>query len=895
MEDYDPSINILYRYPQPLDSIFLPKNVAVIGATEKEGSVGRTLLWNLLRSPFGGTVYPVNPKRKSVLGIKAYPNLTAICEKIDLAVIVIPAAEVPHVIDECIKTGVKSAIIISSGFRETGPAGAQLEKSIREKLKNSNLRIIGPNCLGIMNTSSGLNATFASDIAIKGNTAFISQSGALCTAVLDWSLKEKVGFSAFVSIGSMLDVGWGDLINYFGSDPNTETILIYMESIGNTRAFISAAREVALNKPIILIKAGRTAESAQAASSHTGALVGSDEVLNVALKRAGVLRVDDISELFSMAEIFSKQPRPKAPFLSIVTNAGGPGVIATDALIRTGARLSFLNKATKEKLSNFLPSAWSHNNPIDILGDADPVRYEKTIETILSDPEAHGILVILTPQYMTDPFKTAEILARFGKNGVKPIFASWMGGESMVKAKAVLADSDIPCFDYPDAACKAFSYMCSYSEHLKELYETPFAESDLFKNSLKQGNEKVSIIFENARKEKRVLLNEFETKEILQNYGIDVVKTFFAATKEEAIKAALDIGFPVVVKLCSNIITHKTDVGGVKLNLLSEAEVESAFDELCHINGFQGVTVQEMVTGRGIELILGSSVDHEFGPVLLFGSGGEFVEVYQDYILALPPLNSSLASKMIERTKINKALHGFRKRKAIDFSKLEQTMVRFSNLIMENPIIKECDINPLFVSDLRIVGLDARIVLHEAGEAITVPAICPYPLQYVKTVKSKSGQLLRAYPIRPEDEPLVMNFYRELSENSLRQRYLKSMHYQHFATHEQLIRTCFIDYDRDLTMVISDGLEIIALGKLSKIVNTHDARFSLIVKDKWQGRGIGFLLLSMLLDIAKEEKIKKVMACMFADNEVMKKLCLKTGFAINSDAESGFLIASKDV
>ncbi|HWP47138.1 MAG TPA: CoA-binding protein, partial [Candidatus Limnocylindrales bacterium] len=473
MPTTDPVHDVLRYERQPLDAIFAPRNVAVIGATEKAGSVGRTVLWNLIHNPFGGVVFPVNPNRHSVLGIKAYPHIGAVPDPVDLAVIITPAPTVPGIIGECVDAGVKGAIIISAGFKECGPEGAELEQQILEQARRGKIRIIGPNCLGVMNPLTGLNATFARTMARPGNVGFISQSGALCTAILDWSLQENVGFSAFISIGSMLDVGWGDLIYYLGDNPHTHSIVIYMESIGDARSFLSAAREVALTKPIIVIKAGRTEAAAKAAASHTGALTGSYEVLEAAFRRCGVLHVNNIAYLFHMAEVLAKQPRPRGPRLTIVTNAGGPGVLATDALIAEGGELAELSPETLESLNQLLPVYWSHSNPIDILGDADPQRYAKVLEIAAKDPNSDGLLVILTPQAMTDPTQTAEQLKAYAQNSHIPILASWMGGADVAAGTAILNQAGIPTFPYPDTAARVFNYMWRYSYNLRGLYETP--------------------------------------------------------------------------------------------------------------------------------------------------------------------------------------------------------------------------------------------------------------------------------------------------------------------------------------------------------------------------------------------------------------------------------------
>ncbi|MBA2345350.1 MAG: acetate--CoA ligase family protein, partial [Rubrobacter sp.] len=756
----DPAHDVLGYERQPLDAIFRPETVAVIGATERPGSVGRTIMWNLVSSPFGGTVFPVNSRRPNVLGIKAYPSVADVPQDVDLAVIVAPAPTVPGIVSECVDAGVGGAIIISAGFRETGPEGAALEARVMEEARRGRMRIIGPNCLGVMNPNSGLNATFAGNIARPGSVGFLSQSGALLTAILDQSFRENVGFSAFVSVGSMMDVGWGDLIYYLGDDPKTKSIVMYMESIGDARSFLSAAREVALTKPIIAIKAGRTEAAGKAAASHTGSLTGSDEVLDSAFRRSGVLRVDEISELFDMAEVLGKQPRPKGPRLTVITNAGGPAVLATDALIGNGGELAPVSDQTMENLNGFLPGPWSHGNPVDILGDADPQRYAKTLETAANDPRSDGLLVVLTPQDMTDPTATAEALAPYAKSTGKPVLASWMGGPEVSAGETILNNAGIPTFDYPDAAARAFADMWRYTYNLRAIYETPrLAEGAI-------DHTRAAEMVERVREGGRTILTEYESKELLAAYGIPTVETRVARSVDEAVEAAEDIGYSVVIKLDSETITHKTDVGGVRLNLANADEVREAYEDMKRRvsdeyspEDFAGVTVQPMVSLDGYELILGSSPDPQFGPVLLFGSGGQLVEVYKDRALALPPLTTTLARRTIERTRISEALDGVRGRAPVDREALEKLFVRFSQLVVEQPRIKEMDINPLLVSPERLLALDARVVLHDpdvADEDIPHTAIRPYPTQYVFGEELRNGDPVTVRPIRPEDEPLMV-------------------------------------------------------------------------------------------------------------------------------------------
>jgi acetyltransferase len=901
----DPAHDVLQYGRQALDTIFAPKSVAVIGATETIGSVGRTIVWNLMSSSFGGTIYPVNPKRPSILGIKAYPNLTAVPEVVDLIVVVTPAATIPDIIKEAVDVGVKSAIIISAGFKETGPDGVELERQILEHARRGNMRIIGPNCLGVMSPVTGLNATFASTIARRGSVGFISQSGALCTAILDWSLRENVGFSSFVSIGSMLDVDWSDLIYYLGDDPHTQSIVIYMETIGNARAFLSAAREVALTKPIIVIKPGRTEGAAKAAASHTGSLTGSDEVLEVAFRRSGVLRVNSIAELFYMAEVLGKQPRPKGPRLTILTNAGGPGVLAADSLITNGGELAKISPETMQAFNELLPAAWSHNNPVDILGDASPERYGKALEIAAKDPNSDGILVILTPQAMTDPTKTAEQLEPYSQSLGKPVIATWMGGNEVAPGEAILNKASIPAFPYPDTAARVFDYMAHYSENLHSLYETPIGVDEETGNTLDRGCAEETI--QNARSAGRTILTEYESKKLLACYGIPTVDTRIATSREEAVNAANAIGYPVVLKLHSETITHKTDVGGVQLNLLNTEDVLKAYASIAKSvsekvgpEHFLGVTVQPMAKVDGYELILGSSIDPQFGPVLLFGLGGQLVEVFKDRALGLPPLTTTLARRMMERTNIYTALKGVRGRKPVDLVALERLLVRFSQLITEQPWIKELDINPLMASPKNLVALDARVVLFDKEtEADKLPklAIRPYPIQYVSTWTAKDSSKVTIRPILPEDEALLVKFHTVLSDRTVFMRYLQPMMLQQRVVHDRLARICHCDYDREIALVAeskdaNEERNILGVVRLSKLHGTNEARLSILVGDPYQGIGLGGELVRRAVEVARSEHLTRLTSTLTADNQIMLHLFQKLGFTIEPGSDANLASAT---
>ncbi len=890
----------------PLDALFSPQSVALVGATEKIGSVGRTILWNLIRNPFGGTVYPINPKRSNVLGIKAWPSVKELPEPVDLAVIVTPAPSVPGIIAECVDSGVRGAIVISAGFKEIGPEGVELERQVLEEARRGSMRVIGPNCLGVMNPVAGLNATFASTMARPGNVGMVSQSGALLTAILDWSFQENVGFSRFVSLGSMLDVGWGDMIDYLGDDPQTKSIVLYMESIGDARAFLSAAREVALTKPIIVIKAGRTAQAAKAAASHTGSLAGSDDVLEAAFRRSGVLRVDKISELFYLAEVLSKQPRPKGPRLTIVTNAGGPGVLATDALITTGGQLAEISTKTIETLNTFLPASWSHGNPVDVLGDADPQRYAKAVEIAASDKESDGLLVILTPQAMTDPTQTAEALKPLAKEMHKPILASWMGGADVAAGDAILSRAGIPTYPFPDTAAQIFTSMWRYSENLRALYETPIS-TELIDGEPPPEPDRASALIDGVRRSGRDLLTEAESKQLLALYGIPTVPTRIATTADQAAAVAGELGYPVVLKLHSETITHKTDVGGVLLNLRDAGAVREAFAKIrgtvaerARIEDFLGVTVQPMIKLEGYELIVGSSIDSQFGPVLLFGSGGQLVEVFKDRALGLPPLNTTLARRMMERTRIFEALKGVRGRKPVDLGAMERLMVRFSRLVVEQPWIKEIDINPLLASSDQLIALDARVLLHEPSmteDRLPRPAIRPYPEQYVEPWRLPDGTKVLIRPIRPEDEPLLIRFHETLSDASVRLRYFHAMKLSQRVAHERLTKICFIDYDREMALVAErrnpeTGIaEILGVGRLSKLRLRPEAEFAVLVTDNYQRKGLGTELLRRLVQIGRESHLNEIDAEMLTQNVGMQRICQKLGFEMTSIPEDGIFKA----
>ncbi|MEM0057870.1 MAG: bifunctional acetate--CoA ligase family protein/GNAT family N-acetyltransferase [Candidatus Bathyarchaeia archaeon] len=880
-----------------LDKIFNPKSVAVVGASDEEGSVGYALMKNFLESGFEGEVYPVNIRKKEILGIKAYQNVLQLPKTVDLAVIATPAKTVPEVVEQCGKAGINGLIIISAGFKEIGPEGKALEDKILEIKQRYDLRIIGPNCLGIIRPSIRLNATFINKMPRPGNIAFISQSGALGTAILDWAIHENIGFSYFVSVGSMIDVDFGDLIDYFGTDPKTRSILMYVEGITNARKFMSAARHFARTKPIIVVKAGKYGESARAAASHTGSLTGEDDVYEAAFKRAGIVRVEEIADLFNCAEVLGMQPLPKGPNLAIITNAGGPGVMATDALIGMGGKLAKLNPQTMEYLNSVLPPYWSHGNPIDILGDARADRYKAVLDAVLNDENVDGILIIYTAQAVADPVEIAksivELVKSKGQRG-KTILTSFMGKKDVEEANLILNANEIPTFSTPEQAVKTYLYMYKYRRNLELLYETP----EELPVDISPPKLPIMAILRNAATENREVLTEFEAKKILEFYNIPVVKTYVARDEDEAVAIASRIGYPVVLKILSPQIIHKTDAGGVALDLKSEDEVREAFRTIIknakryNPNAeILGVTVQPMIKKRGVEVILGSKKDIVFGPVIMFGMGGVGVELFKDYSVGLPPLNQTLARRMMEETKVYQLLKGFRGMPPANIKRLEEVMVLFSHLLIDFPQIKEVDINPLIVDEKDVIAIDARIIIDKELVFKKVEphqhlVISPYPKKYETLWKMRDGRTVLLRPIKPEDEPLWLEMFQNCSEESIRYKLFQTLKHM---PHEVRVRYCNIDYDREIAIVAelteNGKRKIIGTARVSIDPNGKSGELAFLVADPWQGLGLGTKLVDYVIEICRERGLETIYAIMVPDNLKAIELMKKFGFALKYTEE----------
>lgn len=882
-----------------LNNIFNPGSVALIGASEKEGTVGRIILTNLLQSK-DRKIFPVNPNRKTLLGRECFENVAGIADHVDLAVVATPARQVPGVVEECGRAGIGGAVIVSAGFKEIGEEGKLLEQQVTAVRKKYGMRILGPNCLGFMRPNAGLNASFMKANPPSGHIAFISQSGALGGAILDWAVDEHVGFSMFASIGSMIDVDFGDLIDFLGDDEDTRSILLYMEGVGNAKKFMSAARAFAMHKPIVVLKPGRFTESARAARSHTGAMAGDDAIYEAAFKRAGVVRVKEIADLFDAAEVLESRRLPVGPRLAIVTAAGGPGVMATDALIDLGGELARLSDESIEQLNRLLPAFWSKGNPVDVLGDADALRYGRAINACLNDPGVDGVLVIYVPMDTALPDEVAGAVLDNAKDVNKPVLAAWMGAGKVRPSMERLAQNDIPVYETPEEAVRAYINMYRYKRNLALLYETP-AELPVWetprgdlKGLVKRivgEKERLKGLIKGAIGEGRTLLNEDESKEFLAAYGIPTTVPSITHYAEEAVAVARGIGYPVVIKIVSRDISHKTDVGGVAVGIHSDEQLRQAYGNMMTTVGqrapkasIEGITVQKMVEGIDYELILGSKKDKDFGAVILFGMGGTMAELIKDFSIALPPLNQTLAKRLMEETKAYKLIHGWRGKPPANLEELETALVGFSYLIVDFPEIAEIDINPLAISGGKLCAVDARIILdgNYVESAYPYPhlVISPYPTRFIEPWKLPDGADVVLRPIRPEDEPLERELLASLSEASRRTRFFSAFKN---ISHEWLVMFCNIDYDRHIAMVAevreAGERKIIGVGRIIINPDSNSGEVALLVHDKYQKKGVGNKLMEVLIKMARWKGLHEICGEVLTENEKMLGLCRRQGYA----------------
>lgn len=876
-----------------LHPIFSPKSVAVFGASDNAGSVGKTVFKNMLQSGFKGLIYPINPNHSEIQGRKAYSSISQITELIDLAVVATPAQLVPGIIEQCGRHNVKAAIIITAGFSESGEAGQAREKTLLEHAQRYGVRLIGPNCLGVMRPDIGLNATFNKGNAIAGNLAFVSQSGALCTAILDWANINDVGFSSVISMGSSIDLDFGEIIDYLISDAKTHSILLYIEGIRNARSFMSSIRAAARIKPVILVKVGRHAAASKAALSHTASLVGSDDAFDAAVRRSGVVRVRTIMQLFSVAKALACRFDPIGNRLAIVTNGGGPGVIATDTAIDLGLVMATLSESSIEKLNHVLPSTWSHGNPVDIIGDAQADRYQHAVKVCLEDPNVDGVLTILTPQEMTKPLEAAKTIIELSNQFSKPLLSSWMGGEQVEPSRNAFKLAKKPCFNTPEQAVEVFSFISAYHKNQKLLMQVPGPLSHHQEPDLHGA----SMVIESALQQGRKILSEIESKALLAAFHIPVAQTVIAHSPNEALLISQQIGFPVAMKVSSPDITHKTDAKGVILNLANAQAVTRAYHEvIANVKCYNpdaridGVSVETMVVKpNGRELMVGVSNDPVFGPIITFGRGGTTVEVMNDTSVALPPLNTFLVKDLIQSTRVAKMLAGFRHMPPINMDALESVLLRVSEMVCELPMLIEMDINPLIVDENGALAADARVIVefrHTGIDRYSHMAIYPYPTYLVSDWQLSDGTNLTIRPIRPEDAALELEFVRNLSEES---RYFRFMESVKELSEPMLVRFTQIDYSREMALVAvkeePDRETLLGIARYAINPDGESCEFALVVADSVRGKGLGYKLMITLMDTARSKGIKIIEGEVFNSNAKMLQLMKSLDFNIYTNPD----------
>ena len=880
-----------------LESVFNPASVAIIGASNNLRSIGGLVMRNLLRSGFSGPIMPVNPKYQAVAGVLTYPDVASLPVTPDLAVICTGPKTVPELIAQLGERGTHGAAVITAGLSDyKHPDGRTIQEAMLSAARPHLLRILGPNCVGLLVPRIGLNASFAHTEIEPGSLAFVSQSGGFCTATLDWAKERGIGFSHFISLGNSADIDFGDVLDYLASAAETTAILLYMESIGadEARKFMSAARSASRNKPVLAIKSGRNAEGARAAASHTGALAGADDVYDAALRRAGILRVYDLDELFDAVETLARSQPLQGERLAILTNGGGPGVIATDALIENGGQLAEFSPDTMRKLQDLLPGTWSHGNPIDMIGDADARTYAKTLEILFTDPGVDAILVMNAPSAMAPPEDAARGIVDIVREAKLPILTSWLGGEAAGRARRIFAEANIPTYDTPENAVRAFLHMVRYRRNQEILTQVPESAPTDFTPTPGAARS----VIEKALLEQRELLTEPEAKQVLAAYGIPVVETRVAKDPAEAAILAEAIGLPVALKILSPEITHKSDVGGVALGLDTAEEVEAtAKTMLARISKnypealLSGFTVQKMAKRpKAHELIVGMTTDSIFGPVILFGSGGTAVEVIADRAVALPPLNMSLARHLIARTRVSKLLKGYRDRPAADFDAISLTLIQISQLIVDRPEIMELDINPLFADDQGVLALDARVRVAPAemggGKRL---AIRPYPRELEERIKLSTGREIFVRPIRPEDQPAHNRFVARITPDDLR---LRLLGVNRDIPPSEMARLVQIDYDREMAFIATDpedeGLaETLAVVRIVANPDKTEADFAVMVRSDLKRQKIGVALMRKMIEYCKSSGIGEIVGQMLEENQAMLSLTRKLGFTAKPLPEIG--------
>lgn len=874
-----------------LEYFFSPRALAVVGASSRAGSVGATVLANVVRAGFRGEVWPVNPKYRELMGLRTYRDVADLPAAPELAVVCTPASTVPGIISRLGVLGCRAAVVLSAGLDAVDDDGHSLRQAMLDAARPHLLRILGPNCVGLLVPGRALNASFAPVAALPGRAAFVAQSGALVTAVLDWARSRGLGFSCFVSLGDGSDVDFGDLLDYLGGDPHTDAILLYAEGVRHARKFMSAARGAARAKPVVIVKAGRAAEAAHAAFSHTGALAGSDLVVDAAIRRAGMLRVKTTEELFDAAAILSQARRPAGPRLAILTNGGGPGVMATDALVEGGGQLARLAPATLERLSKELPATWSHGNPVDIVGDAPVERYRLALQALLDDPGADAVLLIHAPTAIVPSADIARILLPLLRAAERLVLCCWLGGASVEQAKRLCTDAGLPVFDTPEEAVRAFLQIVSYQRNQQLLMEVP-AACTMAPPDRQAARDRVdALVGQGVSKP-----GEADAKAILAAYGIPVVPTEVAHDTAEALQAAGRIGYPVALKILSPDVVHKSDVGGVALDLADEAALErAASDMLARVRRLlpqarlAGFTVQAMARlPRAHELIVGVSTDPLFGPVILFGQGGVAVEVTGDQAIALPPLNRVLAADLVSRTRVARLLAGFRDTPAVRMEALYDVLVRIGQLVADVPELAELDINPLLAGADGVLALDARMRLVQVSpgqDPLERLAILPYPDRLERRVNSAIGWLT-VRPIRPEDAQAHQDFFHALSPEDVHFRMFGQMRDLPPA---QLARFTQIDYAREMALIATrpkDGRDE-TLGVVRVVTDPDGAEgeFAIVVRSDLKGRGLGSLLMGCLLDYCRARGLKRVRGAALAENIRMHALARRLGFEVCAGAD----------